>query len=106
MIDKNYRPVSNLSFVSIMIEKAACIQLWEAALQSGNVSKFQLAYREKHSTETALLRVNEDILKAIDERLVMCVLLLDLSAAFDTISDLLLNRLKFRFFYRRYLAMA
>ncbi len=98
LIDKNYRPVSNLSFVSKLIEKAACVPLWEAALQNGNVYKFQSAYREKHSAETALLRVKEDILKAINERLVICVLLLDLRATFDTISvDLLLNCLKFRF---------
>ena len=49
LIDNNYRPVSNFSFVSKLTEKAACVQLWEAALQSGNVSKFQSAYREKHS---------------------------------------------------------
>ena len=87
----------NLSFLSKLIEKAACVQLWEAALQSGNASKFESAYKEKHSTEIDLLMAKVDTLKVIDQKRVMCVLLLDLSVTFDTLHvDLLLNRLKFR----------
>ena len=59
---------------------------------------YQSAYRPQHSTETALLKVKTDILKAMDNREICCLLLLDLSAAFDAIShELLLNRLKYRF---------
>ena len=57
LIDKNYMPVSNLTFVSKLIEKrsnSANVQLWEVVLQNGTVSKFQSPYREKHSTEKHL----------------------------------------------------
>ena len=45
----------------------------------------QSAYKSHHSTETALLRVSNDILKAADNKQVTILVLLDLSAAFDTI---------------------
>ena len=55
---------------------------------------FQSSYKEFHSTETALLRVNNDILRALDEGQCVLLILLDLSAAFDTIDHgLLLERL-------------
>ena len=58
----------------------------------------QSAYWENFSTETALLKVKTDILDAIDKKEVMCLVMLDLSAAFDTVNHhLLLNRLKYRF---------
>ena len=57
--------------------------------------KFQSAYRAFHSTETALIKVKDDILRAIDNQRITCLILLDLNAAFDTVSHpLLLNRLK------------
>ena len=62
------------------------------------MEKCQLAYRENFSTETALLKVKTDILDAIDKNKVMCLVMLDLSATFDTVNHhLLLNRLKHRF---------
>ena len=65
---------------------------------TNKTEKYQAAYREHHSTETALLRVKADLLAAMDKQEVTCLVLLDLSAAFDTISHhLLLNHLKFCF---------
>ena len=59
---------------------------------------FQSAYKQYHSTETALIRVHNDILTAIDNRRTVILLLLDLSAAFDTVyHDILLSRLQERF---------
>jgi hypothetical protein len=78
---KNYRPLSNLSFVSKIIEKAAMSQLSSFA----SLTKFQSAYRPLHSTETALLRVQNDILMQLDSGKGVLLCLLDLSAAFDTI---------------------
>ncbi len=52
--------------------------------------KFQSAYRPKHSTETALLRVQDDILRAMDDGKVGVLVLLDLSSAFDTVDHSLL----------------
>ena len=56
-IFKNYRPVSNLSFVSKLIERIICVQLVDHLKENGLYEIFQSAYRQLHSTETALLRV-------------------------------------------------
>ena len=58
----------------------------------------QSAYCSFHSMETALLKVKTDIIQALDNQEVACLILLDLSVVFDTIDhDILLNRLKSRF---------
>ena len=60
--------------------------------------KLQSAYKKLHSTETALLRVHDDILRTVDRGSTIVLLLLDLSAAFDTVDHgLLLHRLNTRF---------
>ena len=83
---KNYRPVSNLTFLSKLIEKCANSQL-QAYLQTNNLyPKYQSAYRKGHSCETALLKVANDIQKEISSRNMVAMMLLDLSSAFDTIS--------------------
>ena len=57
----------------------------------------QSAYKKHHSTETALLYIQNDILNSIDQNKVVFLVLLDLSAAFDTIDhELLINRLSSR----------
>ena len=82
---KNYRPVSNLSFLSKLIERIVCVQLVNHLDKNGLYEIFQSAYRQLHSTETALLRVQNDILQAVDSRGGAILVLLDLRAAFDTI---------------------
>jgi hypothetical protein len=92
---KNYRPVSNLAFVSKVIEKAVALQLFNHMATNDLLETFQSAYKHQHSTETALLRVVNDILRAIDSKEAVFLVLLDLSAAFDTLDhDLLLTLLK------------
>ena len=62
---------------------------------SGSLKPLQSAYRAAHSTETTMLKVKTDMFNAIEDKKVMCLVLLDLSAAFDTVSHhLLLNHLK------------
>ena len=59
---------------------------------------YQSAYKKRHSTETALLKVQDDILRAIDNSCCVILLLLDLSATFDTVDHcILLDRLSERF---------
>ena len=89
---KNFRPVSNVSFVSKLIERAISVQLNKHAKKTGNLEPFQSTYRENHSTETALLHVKTDLLNALDNKEITCLVLL------DTIKiDYLLNRLRYCF---------
>ena len=98
LIKKNYRPVSNLSYISKVIEWAVCNQLTRYVETTGKLEECQSAYRDGHSTETALLKVKTDFLNIIDDKGAMCLVLLDLSAAFDMVThDILLNRLKHHF---------
>ena len=53
---KNFRLVSNLSFISKLIERAVCDQLLEYTATTGKLEGMQSAYRTDHSTETALLK--------------------------------------------------
>ena len=56
---------------------------------------FQSAYRHGHSTQTALLRVKNDIDATLDEKGKVVLVMLDLSSAFDTINhDILMNRVQ------------
>jgi hypothetical protein len=92
----NYRPVSNLTFLSKIIERAALLQLTNHMSLNKILDNRQSAYRQYHSTETALLRVHNDIICAMDSQQVTLVVLLDLSAAFDTIQhETLIRRLEF-----------
>ena len=94
-IFRSYRPISNLSFLSKLIERMVCNQITQYTGTSGMAKKFQLAYRAFHSTETALIKVKDDILRAIDNQRVACLILLDLSAAFNAVSHPFLpNRLR------------
>ena len=92
---KNYRPVSNLTFVSKILERVVASRLHVHLSENLLYEPFQSAYRKYHGTETALLRVKNDILRAIDSKHGVFLVLLDLSAAFDTIDhDILLTRLR------------
>ena len=65
---KNYRPVSNLTFISKLAEKVVAKQLTNHLQNHNLLEKFQSAYRPQHSTETALLRVSNDSLRAVEDR--------------------------------------
>ena len=82
---KNYRPVANLSFISKIIEKAIATQIHDHLINNDIVDNFQSAYKAGHSCETALLRVYNDIVTTIGRGNGAMLVLLDLSAAFDTI---------------------
>ena len=87
---KNYRPVSNLSFVSKIFEKIVFNQIVSHIEDNNLVDKFQSAYKCSHSTETALLKVVNDLLCNIDDGNACILTMLDLSAAFDTIDHKIL----------------
>ena len=83
---KNYRPVSNLPYLGKCIEKAAIKQMDDHLSENNLHEPLQSAYKTYHSTETALVKVTNDvnILLALDKRQCAYLVLLDLSAAFDT----------------------
>ena len=95
---KNYRPVSNLTFISKLLEKVVAERLKNHLDKYDLWSTMQSAYRSFHSTETALLRVQNDLVNSIGKKNLVALVLLDLSAAFDTIDhDILLRRMSARF---------
>ena len=62
----NYRPVSNVTFVSKIVERAVAKQIHQYLEANGLLPRHQSAYRRHHSTETAMLRVVSDVLNAAD----------------------------------------
>jgi len=70
LVFKNYRPVSNLQYVLKLTERAVFNQVHDHMVANGIYPMFQCAFRLRHYTETALVRVMND----------------NLSAAFDTVN--------------------
>ena len=91
-LDRNFRPVSGLNFVSKLIEKIVASQIKTHMQNSVISNNLQSAYKCGNSTDTALLYIQNDILSAQDRGELTALSLLDLSAAFATIDhDLLLS---------------
>jgi len=90
--------VSNLPYLSKILEKVIDRRLEQHLSQNALHEPLQSAYRKLHSTETALLKVKNDILLSLDQGCATVLVMLDLSAAFDTIDHgPLLRRLENRF---------
>ena len=86
----SYRPISNLPFVSKPLERVVAHQLTTYLNMNCLLPTHQSAYRRHHSTETALLAICNDALMAADRGMITLVVLLDLSAAFDTVEHITL----------------
>ena len=85
-IVRNYIPTSNLTVVSKIIEKVLAVRFNEYMPSTHLQEPLQLAYKPFHSCATALSRVYNDVMRAIDNRQCLILFLLDLSAAFDTVA--------------------
>ena len=91
----NYRPISNLPFISKVLEKIVLVQL-NYFLEENNILEVsQSGFRKYHSTETALTKIISNLRLNSDANKVSILILLYLSAAFDTIDHgILINRLE------------
>ena len=85
LICKNYRPVSNLSFLSKILEKCALLQFNDHCIANNLLPDYQSANREHFSCETALVKLMDDILWNMEQQKITAVVAIDLSAAFDTV---------------------
>ena len=84
---KNYWPVANLKFLAKTVQRVCSSQIQDYLIENNLNGKMQSAYRSNHSTdETALVRVYNDLLTALDVGQEAVLILLDYSAAFDTIN--------------------
>ena len=92
---KNYRPISKLPFLSKISERVISKQIIEYLSENELYPINQNAYRKNHSTETTIVSIFDNIYNAIDEGNKVQLVLLDMSAEFDTISHkILLDRLE------------
>ena len=90
--------MSNLSFISKVLERIVYFQFVNHITANKLIDQFHFACKPGHSTKTALIRVVNDMLNAIDSGNLSLLTLLDLSAAFDTIDhSILLERLQTSF---------
>ena len=80
----NYRPISNLNTIGKLLERLVLVRL-QPHINGSSFNEYQSAYRAGRSSETALLRITNDALRAADNKMATVLVALDLSAAFDTI---------------------
>jgi hypothetical protein len=94
----SYRPISNLSYISKVVERVVVKRFTVHANTLNLFPAQQSAYRTNHSTETVVLSIHNDLVRSIDSGNVSLLALLDLSSAFDTVDhNILLSVLENRF---------
>ena len=86
----NYRPVNNLDFMSKIVEKVILERLTEHCNKNSLLPEYQSVYRKHHSYDASLVKLVNDVLWGMENQSVTAVVILDLSAAFDTVDHDLL----------------
>ena len=94
LLYKNYRPVSDLQYVSKLTERMVFERIHTHMMTHSLYPEFKSAYHKNHSTETALVRVTNNILMKMNSQEVTSLAILDLSPGFVTVNhNILLTRL-------------
>ena len=94
----NYRPVSNLSFISKLVEKCVLKQFIQHCNDQNLMPDYQSACRSGYSTETAMVKNTNDIPWSFEKQHASALIVMDLSSAFDTVGhQILLDVLENRF---------
>ncbi|XP_015117961.1 uncharacterized protein LOC107041750 [Diachasma alloeum] len=88
----DYRPIALLCFLSKVLERLASLQILEYLAERSILDPRQTGFRPFNSTQTALLRLTDDIRTGIDRRELTMLLLFDFSKAFDSVSHVRLLR--------------
>ncbi len=87
---KNFRPVSNVPFLSKVLEKVALQQIHSHC--DDLILDYQSAYREGYSCETTICKLVTDILWNMEHKKITAMIFLDLSAAFNTVDHRILHQ--------------
>ena len=88
----DYMPVSNLTFISKIVERFVYHQLYMFSEHHNWLPSLKSVYRRKHSTKTAVLKVITDVLHTADRGEGTLLYMLDLLTAFDTVDhDILID---------------
>ena len=94
----NYRPISNLSFMSKIIEKCMLKQFNKHCSTYHLLPEYQSAYLRNHSCETALIKLVNNVLWSMERKKVTALIAIDLSAAFNMAGhDILISVLQTKF---------
>ena len=92
----NYRPISLLSYIDKILEKAVYQRLYNYLMKTKFLCVNQFGFRENHSTERAILSLMDRIYKYIDAKDYVIFISIDLTKAFDVIRhDILLKKLEY-----------
>ena len=98
LVKSSFRPLSNLSYVSKLVEKAMMDQMNQHCNTNNLLPDYQFAYREHRSCEPVLLKLTSDLLWSMEKKNVTVLIALYLSMAFDTVDhSVLLTTLQSNF---------